>query len=137
MNWVCTHSQFYIFFLQIISILVKSLRNSSGDNIALLLKQVDVIARFYQDRLIALESPPSSSSSAESLKRKTGSRREKGTGHDNGKEALWEQYDRLQVVAQLAQQVLTGLIKTQENVQPYLGAWHICCVLLYPAGFSE
>jgi hypothetical protein len=97
-----------VFVSQVVTILVKSLRNSSGDNIALLLKQVDVIARFYQDRLIALQASSSSSSSSSS---------------EGGGDELRTQYDRLQVVAQAAQQVLTGLIKTQENVQPYLGTY--------------
>lgn len=95
-------------FLQVINILVKSLRNSSGDNIALLLKQVDVIARFYQDRLISSSNAGTSGSGR--------GNRDKNKGLE-----LAAQYDRLQVVAEVAQEVLAGLIKTQENVQPYLG----------------
>lgn len=106
---------------------MKSLRNSSGDNIALLLKQVDVIARFYQDRIIAIEAPPSSTSASSSAavtsskKRKTNRDKEKEKG--KGVEEQRAQYDRLHVVTQVAQHVLTGLIKTQDNVQPYLGTY--------------
>jgi len=105
----------------VISVLVSSLRNSSGDNIALLLKQVDVIARFYQDRLIAL-----SSQSLRDVTSSSGTKKKKDMNNTANKENMNDkdlsvQYDRLNVTASVAQQVLTGLIKTQENVQPYLG----------------
>lgn len=86
---------------------MKSLPNSSGDNIALLLKQADVIARFYQDRLIGVEDTKDNNNFL-----KAGVSQEQSRG---------ERYDRLQVITQVAQLILTGLIKTQENIQPYLG----------------
>lgn len=94
---------------------MNSLRNSSGDNIALLLKQVDVIARFYQDRLVALSLPTTNGKLTS-----TAAKNRKKVVPKGGNEAM-AQYDRLNVIATVAQQVLTGLIKTQENVQPYLG----------------
>lgn len=111
----------FLIELQVISVLVSSLRNSSGDNIALLLKQVDVIARFYQDRLIAL-----SSQSLRDVTSSSGTKKKKDMNNTANKENMNDkdlsvQYDRLNVTASVAQQVLTGLIKTQENVQPYLG----------------